>query len=178
MKKYTHSILLFSLLFLVNCNSNSSDKRNNEANTLESFEIENTKKRIEILSQQTKMYSEILDTEFSLFNVNGFGNKVTFIPAASYWHYKIALKVEKNELEKWLIGMYNAENKNAQDSVWVNSILDNLDTTRKQNWIENMEKSNPKRFVMSSTNGRSKVIIVYQNDNSNEAIVFQRVIQN
>ena len=155
----------------MSCNSNSSNK-------LESFDIKNREKRIEILSEQIKEYSEILDTEFSLFNVNGFGNKVTFIPSASYSDYKIALKIKKNNLDKWLVGMYNTENENAEDSIWINSILDNLAEKRKQNWIENMAKSNPKRFTISATNGRTKVAIIYQNDTLKNAIIFERIIQN
>ena len=62
---------------MVSCNSKSNTK-------LESFRIENKEERIEILSEQIKVYSGILDTEFSLFNVNGFGNIAMFIPGASY----------------------------------------------------------------------------------------------
>ncbi|WP_375562273.1 hypothetical protein ACE193_06910 [Bernardetia sp. OM2101] len=168
MKKLT--LFLFSLLILASCTSNSS-------NRLESFEIENKEKRIEVLSEQIKEYSEILDAEYSLFNANGFENRVVFVSAASYWDYKIALQIDANNLDKWLIGMYNAENENAEDSVWIKTILDNLDTTRKQNWIENMEKSNPKRFTISATNGYTKVAIVYQNDTIDEAVIFERIIQ-
>ncbi len=168
MKK--HTPFIFALLILVSCNSKLDNK-------LESFEVESKEKRIEILSEQIKEYSEILDTEYSLFNANGFGNTIVFIPAASYSDYKMALKVDPTNIDKWLVGMYQAENKNAQDSVWINSILDKLESTRKQNWIENMEKSNPKRFTISATNGRTKVAIVYQNDTLKNAIIFERIIQ-
>lgn len=170
MKKFTSFLSLFVLLILVSCKSKSDTK-------LESFDIENQEKRIEILSEQIKEYSEILDAEYSLFNANGFGNTVVFVPAASYSDYKMALQIDTTDINKWLVGMYNAENENAEDSVWINSILDNLTEQRKQNWIENMEKSNPKRFTMSATNGYTKVAIIYQNDSLKNAIIFERIIQ-
>lgn len=167
MKKYTPFILLFILLTLVSCNSNSSNK-------LESFDIKNKEKRIEVLSEQIKEYSEILDTDFSLFNANGFGNNFIFLPAPSSLDYKIAIKIHKENIGSWLKGMYEAKNPNAQDSVWINSILENLENKRRKYWEKVIKESKPTRFTISSTNGRSKIAIIYWK----EGVIFERIVQN
>ena len=169
MKKHNYFILILALavLFFASCQSNSST-------TLESSEIKNKEERIKILTKHIKDYSEIVDTEFSLFNANGFESSFTFLPAASHSDYKMAIKVDKNNIEKWLVGMYEAKKPNAQDSVWIHSILEKIDSTRRQNWKESIAKSTPKRFIISPTNGRSKIALVYQN----EGVIFERIIQN
>ncbi len=172
MKKYIHFILLFGLLILVSCDSNSSDKINND-NKLESFDVENKQERIEVLSKQIKVYSEILDAEFSLFNANGFGNTIIFVPAASSWDYKMAIKIDKKNIGKWLKGMYETK-KNPQDSVWINSILEKLDDKRKRNWQKSTKDAASTRFNTFYDNGQSKITIFYWA----EEIIFQRIIQN
>ncbi|WP_291726839.1 hypothetical protein [Bernardetia sp.] len=158
--------LFLMVLLFTNCHSKSPT-------TLKSSEIEQKEERIKVLSKQVKIYSEILDAEYSLFNVNGFESSFSFGVGASSWHYKIAIEVEKKDVDKWLKGMYEAENPNAKDSVWINDMLSNLDSARKQKWERIIKTSTPKRFTMSATNGRSKVAIIY----FDEGIIFQRIIQ-
>ncbi len=144
-------------ILLISCSANQSD-----ASKLKSKNFENKSERIEALKKEIKVFSEIRDAEFDLFNVNGFSNSRASLPGASAWDYKFAVKIDTADIKKWTEGMFELPTKDTT-SAWLNEILGE----RKNNWIRT---SIPKHFIRRG--GVDVSIMVYEK----EGILFKRVV--
>lgn len=101
-----------------------------EKTVLDSKEYPNKKDRIKIVSENVILASKIYDTEFKLFNVNGFTNTRNLdVPGASSWHYELVVKIDSNDISPWLQGFIEIKHLNS-DWSWANQ----LNKTRKENW--------------------------------------------
>ncbi len=85
--------IIFNLsIFILSCSSPS--------NHVTSQNINNSQDRINELSKYFNLRTEVLDTEFDIFDVNL--NDRNSIPGATSRDYKIALLIEEENLEAWL----------------------------------------------------------------------------
>ena len=106
----------FCLILSWSCSST------NNSNKLDSIDFPVKAERIRTLEKEVKLYSPILDAEFSLFNANGFSNSRTSVPGASSWDYKFGVKVHPNDLDNWVIEMDQIERKN-YNTHWIEEII-------------------------------------------------------
>ena len=89
MRNFLYILLIFTLV--ASCLNKHLDETK-----LDSDDYEKREARLDILTREIKVFSKIVDTEFELFNVNGFHNSRTSVPGASAWDYKIAIKEGSN----------------------------------------------------------------------------------
>lgn len=151
MIKYLYIIIAIG--FLTSCRDSNSSK-------LDSDDYENKLERIEKLKMEIKPFSDFQDTEFELFNVNGFHNQRTSFPGASSLDYKFVIKMDTVNISKWTTGMTEVELTDYDDS-WTKDIIKG----RKQNW---QTFSKPQYF---KRNGEDVTVLVFKN----EGIIFKRV---
>ena len=155
MKTLIYTLSLIALL--------SSCKNNNSNSTiLNSKDYEDKTERINVLENQIKTYSAIIDADFELFNVNGFNNERIIIPGASSIDYKFVIKIDTADISKWTNGM-NETTLSENDSSWINSLKEH----RKQNWETN---STPQFYINDEKN---ITVIVFKS----EGILFKRVMK-
>ena len=76
------------------------------------------------LKNHITVYSDFSDAEYEILNVNGnFTNERLTIPGASSWDYQFVIKVEKENIEKWISGMVLLDSIVHRDSVpWVSHL--------------------------------------------------------
>jgi hypothetical protein len=153
MKKYLHIIIAFVLF--TSCKTNDTN-----SNKLDSDDFERKIDRIEKLSMEIKPFSEFIDAEFELFNVNGFHNQRTSVPGASSLEYKFVVRIDTINISKWTTGMQEFELRDYDDS-WTKEITKH----RKQNWGT---YSTPQYF---KRHGEDVTMLVFMN----EGIIFKRV---
>lgn len=153
MQKYFNIILL---LFSISCSSDFSS-----SSKLDSDEYGDKMERIEILKNEIKYHSDILDAEYELFNVNGFKNSRQSIPGASSWDYKFAIRIDPNDVSKWTSG-FSKSNIAFADEKWTKEIIVN----RIKNWETSSE---PECFIRDN----EKVIMFVFKE---EGIIFKRVL--
>lgn len=127
---------------------------------LNSKDYESKLERIEILKKEIKYFSDFLDAEFELFNVNGFHDHRISLPGASSWDYKFVIRVDSINISKWTTGMQVIEFTNYDDN-WTKEII----KQRKQNWETTSE---PQFFIRK---GEDVTMIIYKN----EGVIFKRV---
>ncbi len=120
--------------------------------------------RVKILSEEIICYSEILDAEFEMFNVNGFSNSRTTLPGASSANYKVALKIKPEDIANWTTGMTGFIPPETYDDTWTQSIT----SVRKDQW---KTTSDPKFYTRDIEN---VILIVYED----EGFVFKHIIMN
>lgn len=152
MKKYFYIII--TIAFLTSCNHANTSK-------LDSDDFKNKVERIEKLKLEIKPFSDFLDAEFELFNVNGFYNQRTSVPGASSLDYKFVVKIDTVNISKWTTGMKEIE-LTSYDDGWTKEII----KSRKQNW---RTISKPLYF---KRNGENVTMLVFKN----EGIIYKRVI--
>jgi hypothetical protein len=150
-------VILLLIFTCASCNSHTKDSH------LDSDDFENQKVRVEVLKDKIKSFSEIIDAEFELFNVNGFSNDRTLVPGGSSWDYKFAIRIDISDIDLWTQGMTLVELKN-YDNRWSTEII----AQRMENW---KTYAKPKYYVRE---GSDVTLLVYEN----EGIIFKRVIQN
>lgn len=153
MKKLFHLIIIIGLFG--GCKSNDSN-----STTLDSDDYTSKADRIKVIKKEIKFFSDFHDAEFELFNVNGFQNQ-TWVPGASSWDYKFAIRIDTLNISKWTSGMQEI-GLNEYDDHWTKEIT----KQRKQNWQTNSE---PHYFIR---NGENITMLVYKK----EGIIFKRVI--
>ncbi len=115
------------------------------------------------MQKQVSLFSEILDTEFELFNINGFSNQRASIPGSSSWDYKIAIIVKPKDIVKWT--------ENMKDTIFINyntSWTSEIIRHRKIYWKIN---SLPKYYYRK---GEDVTMLVYEP----EGVIFKRIINN
>lgn len=149
-----HIYTIIILLFTACTTSNST------STYLDSNDFENKADRIEKLEMEIICFSDILDAEFDLFNVNGFHNQRNLGTGASSWDYKFAIKVDTINIPKWTLGMTEVELTN-EDENWTKEIT----KQRKQNWETH---SKPQYYIRI---GEEVTMIVYKK----EGIIFKHV---
>jgi len=127
-KKIKFILVISSFFLLLSCST--KEKKTTET-TLYSDDFETAKKRVEELKKHITVYSDFSDAEYEILNVNGnFTNERLTIPGASSWDYQFVIKVEKENIEKWISGMVLLDSIVYRDSVpWV-SHLNNKMTTK------------------------------------------------
>lgn len=131
-------------------------------NRLTSENMNNKKKRIQTLRNEIEVLSELENVEFDLYNVNGFSNSRATIPGASSYDYKICLKVNPDDVEEWLTGMFKFTPTEYDDG-WMTDIT----LTRKKDWKITSE---PEFYTRK---GDNVILILYRKD----GIIFKRLIQ-
>jgi len=140
---------------------------------LSSIDYDDQSERVEIISEELKAYSEIIDAEFDLFNVNGFKSQhhVIFdVPGGSSWYYQCALKVDQNKMMNWTKGMLevNIDSLDYDPTRWIFKIVEH----RKENWITT---SSPRLFIRKGDDSMREVgLIVYEN----EGFIFKYILNN
>lgn len=149
-------VLILWSFILIACDSKESSRTK-----LDSDDFIDRAERVNNLEQQIKSSSTIIDSEFELFNVNGFGNQRMTIPGASSWDYKFAIKIDTNDIDKWLDGFECVEKLDG-NQIWMEEIIKN----RKHNWIR---KSKPEYFKRKNEN---VILILFRK----EGVIFKRVI--
>ncbi|MEM7550947.1 MAG: hypothetical protein AAF363_14785 [Bacteroidota bacterium] len=141
-------------LGLYNCSKTSN-------NHLDSDDFDSKEKRIEVLKKEIKVFSAIRDTEFELFNVNGFSNSRPGVPGASSWDYKVVVKVDSADLSNWINGMIRTDGSD-YDNEWTTKII----KSNANEWATD----SPAEFYIRS--GQNVTLIVYRK----EGIIFKRMI--
>lgn len=153
MQKYFYIILL---LFSISCSSDFSS-----SSKLDSDDYSDKMERIETLKNEIKCYSEILDADFELFNVNGFKNSRQTVPGASSWDYKFVIRIDPKDVSKWTSG-FSKSNISFKDEKWIKEIVAN----RMKNWETSSE---PECLIREN----EKVIMFVFKE---EGIIFKRVL--
>ena len=125
---------------------------------IDSTSIKTTAKRIQALeNEDLVLFSKILDTEFDIYNVNRKNTRG--IPGPSDWDYKIALKVNANDVPAWTKGYIPITAPNL-DLSWGLNLIKN-----KPNWTI---KSTPQLYKNKNNNA---ILVVYTPEN----IILKRV---
>lgn len=147
------SLLLLCCALLFGCSGGNDNAR------LKSNSINSAEERVAILSPLITTPTAILDAEYDLFNVNGFGGERITIPGASSSNYAFVVKIAPNDLAAWTKGFSLVEN--AELPEWGIAIPDD----RKANW----DVSTPTFY---SRKAKNNIMIVY----ANEGIIFKKVV--
>lgn len=156
MKKLTVIILVLIFGF-------SSCYESKRSNYLDSDDFNSREKRVEVLKNEIKSYSDFEDSAFELFNVNGFSNSRTIVPGASSWDYKFVIKVTPSDIDKWTEGMIKTE-AGDYNGDWMDKVIEK----RNSEW---KTESQPEFYTRK---GDNVAMIVYRS----EGIIFKRVIHN
>lgn len=133
---------------------------------INSSEITDKQERIENLSEEIAVFSEILDAEYNLFKSSGFGFTSDFILSQlgpTDTDYKFAVKVKPSDVTKWkkgLIGMKGDIN----NEHWIQELTQD----RKQNWFTS---STP--VFYTRPNEINLTIVIYEK----EGIIFKSIVQ-
>lgn len=155
MERLIKSLIILTLI-LTSCS---------EVTRLDSDEFTTIEDRIEILEKEVRVFSEIQDAEFELFNVNGFKSQShgLTITGASSWDYKFVVKVDSADIGKWTEGMVKFDTDDYDDN-WTREIVNE----RSENWKTTCE---PAYFVRQDENVK---LVLFQDN----GIIFKRVITN
>ena len=130
---------------------------------LKSDQLNDKSERIDILSDEVKLFSEIQNAEFDLFNVNGFSDDFLVFPGASSTYYEFVVKLNQNDIEKWREDLIET-NGNIEDEKWIFDLI----KIRQNEWIIN---SKPKFYTRNGEYGVK--IIIFEK----EGIVFKSINQ-
>lgn len=133
-----------------------------ESNTLDSARYPSKVERITVLKNEIVVKSDIQDAEFHLFNVNGFSNSRTVLPGASSWNYTFAIKVDTQDVDKWLAGMTPVKSLDSNTD-WARELV----KAKSTGWVTN---GSPEIYIRE---GYEVQLIVYRN----EGIIFKRIVQ-
>jgi hypothetical protein len=155
MKIFTYIFISLSLTVL------SCGKMHQEKTVLDSSNYDDQQERIEKLRTAVTLYSEILDTEFKLFNVNGFNNNRNTVPGASSWNYRFCVKMDTSYIHQWLTDMTEVPTGKNDTSLIADIVKD-----RQQNWLTH---SKPKYY----SNGANTVSMTVFEE---EGIIFKTII--
>jgi arsenate reductase-like glutaredoxin family protein len=128
---------------------------------LNSDEFKTKNERIENLKKEIISKSEFYDTEFELFNVNGFTKSRNYVPGVTSLDYKFVLKVNPKDVDKWTIGMIKT-NLNDSEINWTKKIVEK----RINEW---KTLSSPEFF---SIENKKVLLILYRS----EGIIYKRII--
>lgn len=134
---------------------------------INSFEISDKKERIENLSEEIAVFSEILDAEYNLFKSSGFGFTSDFILSGlgpTDITYKFAVKVKPSDVVKWKKGLIETKG-DIKNERWIQE----LTQVRKQNWPTS---STP--VFYTRPNEINLTIVIYEK----EGLIFKQIIQN
>ncbi|GAA4115312.1 hypothetical protein GCM10022393_15440 [Aquimarina addita] len=150
-------ISLIFITLLVGCKLQPKNVTILDSNTYKTKE-----ERITILKTVIKVPTEIYDSEFELFNVNGFSNNRMSIPGASSWNYKYAVKVNPAEVDQWTKGLIKMDI--TYNGSWQNQIIKH----RKEEWEV---KSQPEIYIWEEA---QITVLIYRK----EGILFKNIVQN
>lgn len=154
MKNIKSIVILITLLICLSCSNKTKLKSNI---------INDKTERIRILNKEVKIFSEIQNGEFDLFNENGFGDDFLSVPGASYSYYLFSVKIKPNDIEKWKEGLIEKEGEIKKEK-WVFDLI----KVRRNEWIFNSE---PKFYTRKEETGVD--IIIFEK----EGIIFKRIIK-
>ena len=152
--------LAFVLIFVLGtsaCESDVLDKHSNQFNS--------NRKKVAFLDKYVVFYSDVIDAEFDLFNVNGGSSRFS-VPGASSGDYKFAVRVAPQDVQTWidaaLDGDYVPKDGVVDDS-WVVEVTGNADHWQPQ--------SAPEKFERTSAGANRSIMIVHRE----EGIIFKQV---
>lgn len=109
--------MFVGLIYLVNM---EQSKKIDDWQYLRSKNFDNTSERINQLIEVVDLPTKINDAEFVLFNIDGF-NKSRMQIGLSAWDYRYAVKLDSNNIEKWLEGFSHIDGE--PDIKWLKSYL-------------------------------------------------------
>lgn len=153
MKRFIDLILILNFT-VISCTSIQNNK------TLDSSDLLKPQQRVEILKHEIISFSDFEDSDFILFNINGFNNTRISIPSASAWDYKFVIKLSKENLDKWLVGMKQID---SLDESWTKLLSE-----KRPNYWKTLSK--PEYYCRED---KPVFIIVYRD----ESLLFKRIIQ-
>ena len=131
---------------------------------INSTEIAYKQERIENLSEEITVFSEILDAEYDLFNSSGFGMNSDTGLGPTDTDYKFVLKVKPTDVSKWKKGLIETKG-DIKNERWIQE----LTQVRKQNWITQSEP-----IFYTRPNEFNLTIVIYEK----EGLIFKHIIQN
>ena len=149
------SVIIINLLTICVACSNKTE--------LKSYAINEKAERIRILANEVKMFSEIEDAEFDLYNVNGFSGEIANLPGTSSIYYRFVIKVNPSDVEKWKQGFVETPRQKEVEK-W------NFDLI-KVRAIQWKTTSEPKFYSRKDEIGVKLVIF------ANDGIIFKKIDQ-
>lgn len=154
MIKLSSFLIGFCCLFLTSCEHDSER---------DSDDYSTAKERVEALSKEIKVFSEIIDCEFELFNVNGFSDSRVGLPGASFSAYEFVVKIKPEDVTKWI-----DDDLIKLDSVSYNTPpMTKITKKRSQNW----EVTSEPTIYTRKTFGMNEVkIVIYE-----EGIIYKYI---
>lgn len=152
--KKVNFILILVALICVSCSNKTEIK---------SKDFPDKNERIEKLIVEIKNISGILDTEFDLYNINGFSGDFVMIPSSTSIDYKFVVKVKPKNISDWTKNL-EKRNSTIQSEKWVYTLIE----TRKNNW-----QTTSKPIFYKSKDDAAITVIVFQK----EGIVFKRILK-
>jgi hypothetical protein len=127
--------------------------------------ITDASERIEKLSKEVVLYSNITDTEYDLFNSGGFSDGFHFFDLGpTDANYNFIVKVKPADIPKWTVNMTEVK-----DSLEIIPQINALIKTRPKNW---RTRSKPRFYIWENSYGSISVIY------AEEGIVFRSINQN
>ncbi|MCK4636077.1 MAG: hypothetical protein KAT32_04385 [Candidatus Moranbacteria bacterium] len=154
-------IICFTIIFITACNSNNSTN-------LDSSNFSSSAEKIEILSKEIKMFSEVADAEFRLFNTDGFSDsRKLSVPAPPIYDYKFVVKLNKNNLNNWKDDMTEVQENNFNfETEWTVELIER----NKDDW---KVSSKPKYYIWKNNSDETFVyMIIYEK----EGVIFRRSV--
>jgi len=141
-----------------------SCKNDNDLSNLYSKNYTNKIERLKLINENVVCSSKVFDTEFQLFNVNGFSKqRDILLPGTSSLDYKFVVKIDTSEINKWLISFIKTDSIKS-DLNWTTKIIKD----RKENWIT---FSKP---IFYKRKNENVILVLYRQ----EGIIYKRILQN
>jgi len=156
MPRNTILLVALWLIFLLTTSACSSGNKTK----LDSDDFGSTSARVSALEKEIISPSSFADTEFELFNVNGFSNDRSSIPGASSRDYQYVIKLSPTDVLLWTEDMVSLEGVD-QDLSWMQQIVQKRPNTWKT-------ETQPEYFKRP---GGDVILVVYRQ----EGIVYKRV---
>ena len=145
--------LMISVCFLVGCGSGILDVQSSKFST--------ARKRIAFLRKRMVMFSEIQDTIFDLYDVNG---KFSLgIPGPSHWDFKVIMRVKQHDLPKWVDGFEQIHNPEEELLQWGYKLLQG-----QPGWTV---RSTPSVYERPNETEGEVIVAIFEE----EEIVFKRI---
>lgn len=152
--------LAFVLIFALGtsaCGSDVLDKHSNQFNS--------NPQKVTFLDKHVVFYSDVIDAEFNLFNVNGGSSRFS-VPGASSGDYKFAVRVAPQDVQKWIDAALDGDyipTDDVVDDSWVEEVTGNA-----KHW---QPQSAPEKFERTAAGANRSIMLVHRE----EGIIFKQV---
>jgi hypothetical protein len=129
-----------------------------------SFGITDKQERIENLSEEIAVFSEILDAEYNLFKSSGFGYTSDLVELGPIdTEYKFAVKVKPPDVVKWKKGLVETKG-DINNEYWIKE----LTHAHRKNWVTSTTP-----LFYTRPNAITLTIVTYEK----EGIIFKSIVQ-